>query len=592
MIILGLHDNHSATATLLVDGEVLVVTQEERYTRNKMDGGFPKKSIDMIRKEYPDQFSKIDLVAVGCISQSFIDLSTKRYPNFTVRDFLIEEKRYWLPKSKGKSVDYLTVMNEYVNFSNCHYDLSSIKNKNDPSELLEIRKKYIADYVGISSKKVVFVDHHEAHAHHSFYSSNIREDSLVFTIDGWGDHANATVSKVEDGRLKSLYRTENFNLGRVYHFTTLLLGMQPEQHEYKVMGLAAYAKPAYIKEPLKVFEAMYKIDGTEIKPLLNIDNHYQYLKENLEGFRFDAIAGAVQKFSEDLMTKWVDNWIAETGLSVITLSGCVALNIKASKKISELKSVKKLHICLGAGDESLSIGAAQCVWNKYMNPMLLKPINNPYLDLGFDLADINKAVNHPFVKENYNIIHNCNAKDIAEILSNGNIVAYMHGRMEFGPRALGHRSILASPKSPSIVDDINLVIKNRDFWMPFTPSILDTYKDKYLINPKNIDARFMTMAFESTSSARNDIPAAMHQIDSTLRAQVVDKQTSPEYYNILCEFEKITGIGGMLNTSLNIHGKPIVHKPIDVINEILTHDLVELKYVVFDNVLLKHKGEI
>jgi carbamoyltransferase len=589
MIILGLHDNHSATVCLLVDGIVIAVAEEERYTRIKMDSGFPKNAIDSLRNQYPEEFSNIDYVAVACIHQSFNDFATKRYPKFKIKDFLVEEKRYWLPILNGEKPNYLEVMKDYVDYSYCHYDLKKINNPKDSNELLELRKSHISNYLNVSEDKVVFVDHHLAHAHHGYYSSLIREDALIFTIDGWGDHANASINTIRDGKINCIYKTDQFNLGRIYHFVTLLLGMQPEQHEYKVMGLAAYAKEHYIEEPLKVFERMYKIDGLTIKPLLDITNHYQYLRRELEGYRFDAIAGAVQRFTENILTEWVQNWTLETGLSKVILTGGVALNIKASKIISELDSISNIHVAIASGDESISIGAAQYLWNESQNPMLLKPIDSPYLGQGYNSEDINEALEHPFVKQHYDIVENCSSKDIAEILARGEIVAYMQGRMEFGPRALGNRSILASPVDTGIVQVINTAIKNRDFWMPFTPSILDEFADEYIVNPKNIDARYMTMAFNSTDAAKTNLRAAIHQVDSTLRAQIVYKDLNPNYHDIISEFSKITGVGALLNTSLNIHGKPIVHKPIDVIDEILLHPLVELKYFVFDKYLISLK---
>jgi carbamoyltransferase len=589
MIILGLHDNHSASVCLLVDGEVLAVAEEERFTRIKMDSGFPKNAIDALMEEYPEELSKIDAVAVACVHQSFNDFAIKRYPNFKIKDFLVEEKRYWLPLLNGEKPDYLNVMHDYVDYSNCHYDLKTINNPKDSAEFQNLRRSHIAEYLNVSSDQVFFVDHHLAHAHHGYYSGPINDDALVLTIDGWGDHANATVNTVKSGKLKCIYKTDQFNLGRIYHFVTLLLGMQPEQHEYKVMGLAAYAKEHYIEEPLKVFERMYKVDGLKIKPLIEISNHYQFLRTELEGFRFDAIAGAVQRFTENILTQWVRNWVAETELSNVILTGGVALNIKASKIISELESISKIHVAIGSGDESISIGAAQYVWSMKKNPRLLKSIESPYLGLGFDDNDIQEALDHPFVKENFEISYNCSSSDIAAILSKGEIVAYMHGRMEFGPRALGNRSILASPVDTNIVQVINTAIKNRDFWMPFTPSILKEYADEYIINPKNIDARYMTMAFDSTDSAKGSLKASIHQVDSTLRAQLVEKELNPTYHEIITEFSKLTGVGALLNTSLNIHGRPIVHKPINVINEILLHPLVELKYFVFDNFLISRR---
>jgi len=589
MIILGLFDNHNAGVALLVDGEIIAVAEEERFTRVKMDTGFPKNAIDELRKEYPDLMNKIDYVAVGSTDLSFRDFATKRYPNFTVKDFLIEEKRYWYPKLQGENPDYLEVMSEYVDYDLSHYPLKSILNKKDPKELRVIRRDFISDYLNISSEKINFIDHHTAHAHHAYYSSPIREKTLIFTMDGWGDNTNATVSIEDNGDLRCLYRTNDFNVGRIYHFVTLLLGMMPAQHEYKVMGLAAYAKEHYIVEPLKVFQKILCVEGLEVKKLVDIENHYQYFKTELEGYRFDAIAGALQSFSEDIMVQWVSNWIEHTGISTVVMSGGVSLNIKASKKISELKNLSKLHISPGAGDESICIGAAQVEWKKHNDSNFLKPISSPYLGLGYNQIDVDLMINHPFVKDNYNCKRDVTKIEIAQLLAQGEIIMYMQGRMEFGPRALGHRSILASPQDASVVQKINTIIKNRDFWMPFTPSILAEKSDEYLINPKKISADYMTMAFDSTDKAKKDLVAAIHQTDSTLRAQLVSKEFSPLYHEVLTEFYKITGIAGLLNTSLNIHGKPIVHKPIDIVNEILTNKIVKMDYIVVDNILFSSK---
>jgi len=542
-------------------------------------------------EQYPYEMANIDYVGVACIFQSYKDFATKRYPGFKIRDFLIEENKYWLPILNGEKPNYLKVMKDYINLQNCHYDLKKIKNPDDSEELQNLRRSHIADYLNISKKKVFFIDHHLSHAHHGFYSSQIDTDAIVFTIDGWGDFANATINMVRSGKLECIYRTDQFNLGRIYHFVTLLLGMQPEQHEYKVMGLAAYAKEHYIVEPLKVFEKMYKVEGLDIKPLMKIKNHYQYLKNELEGYRFDAIAGAAQRYVENMLKEWVRNWVKETGINNVILTGGVALNIKASKIISELDSVSKIHVPMGSGDESLSIGAAQYMWSVKNDPTLLQKIDSPYLGLGYSNEDALSVLDHPYVKENFNIKENCSPKDIASILASGEIVAYMQGRMEFGPRALGNRSILASPIDQNIVQVINTAIKNRDFWMPFTPSILAEFAPKYIINPKKIDARYMTMAFDSTDEAKNKLKAAIHQVDSTLRAQLVFKELNPRYHAIISEFSEMTGVGALLNTSLNIHGKPIVHKPVNVIDEILVNPLVELNYFVFDDFLIYRKGK-
>jgi carbamoyltransferase len=592
MKILGLHDGHGSSVSLLIDGEIRACYEEERFSRLKGDSGFPLKAASQLKIDFPNDFNDIDAIAVSTMNHDFSLFATKRYPLFGIKQFLIEEERYWVPTLiNGKKLDYLDVMSDFVDYNYSPYDLNSIKDKKNYSEIRSMRKVYIANYFGVDQTKVFFVDHHTCHAHHAFFSSPLRENVLIITMDGAGDNTNATIHTVkDDGKLKCEYRTGICNIGRVYQYITQCLGMKQSEHEYKVMGLAAYAKEHYITEPLKVFEETYYVDGLEFKSKVPIDNHYQYFKERLEGFRFDAIAGAVQRWSENLIVGWVKNWIKHTGLKNIVFSGGVALNIKASKKIAELDEVNNIFVCMAGGDESTSIGAAQYIWNKLdNNPKILQPITKPYLSAGFNSSDIDEALKRKIVKNNYDISKNIKPKKIAELLAEGNIVAFMSGKMEFGPRSLGHRSILADPRDINIVSTINEAIKNRDFWMPFTPSILDEYKDIYLMNPKNLYSPYMTMAFESTDRAQKDLPAAIHSVDKTIRPQIVYKELSPVYYQIIKEFELITGAGALLNTSFNIHGKPIVYKPIHAVEEVLSHELADLRYVVFEDILLSKR---
>jgi carbamoyltransferase len=592
MIILGIHDGHGSCAALLVNGQIIRVIEEERLTRIKKDTGFPSNAIKLLKKEHPELMENLDKIAIATLDHSIVLHATKKYPLFNIEDFLVEEERFWIPVLlKGEQVDYLEVMSDYVDYSQSVYPLENLNNTDDLIEFQEIRKNYAADVLSVPVSQIHLVDHHVSHAHHAYYSSPLRKDCIIFTMDGIGDGLNATVSKVSDsGNLDRIYSTGECNLCRMYQYITLILGMKPGDHEYKVMGLAAYAKEHYILEPLKIFEDTFYVDGLEFKIKKPISNLYQYFKKRLEGYRFDAIAGALQRYIENILAKWVLNWIEYSGQHNVLFSGGMALNIKAMKQISELDQVNNMYICPSGGDESLAIGAAQYLFTKngYSDDKLI-PISTPYVSAGFSEADKEEAIKDAYVKDNYSIINECSPRDIAKLLSSGEIVALIHGNMEFGPRALGHRSIIADPRDIRIIRVINEAIKNRDFWMPFTPSILNEYSDEYLINPKRLMSPFMTMAFDSTEKAQNDIPAAIHPYDFTVRPQIVDSETFPWYYSIIKEFENITSVGAVLNTSFNIHGRPIVHKPIDAVNEVLKHELVDLNYVVIEDLLLKKK---
>lgn len=588
MIIIGLHDGHGASACILKNGLPVVAIEEERLTREKGCSGYPKLAVEWLKSNYPDEMNAIDAVAVATKHHDFSFFATKRYPRYSIQDFLDEERLFWVPTlCRDERLNYLEVMSHKVDLQHDHYPLMTIKDRKNKSEIQNMRAHFISEDLCIQEKKIIFVDHHTCHAHHAYFSSPLRNNCLIITMDGSGDGLNCTVSDIgSGGGLRKLYSTDLCNIGRVYQFITLLSGMKPAEHEYKVMGLAAYTKDQYISGPLEVFRQTYFVDGLNFKINNPIKNHYQYFRKRLEGFRFDAIAGALQKWTEELLSQFVENWVEETGHRNVVFSGGVALNIKACKRLSELNCVDDIFVSLAGGDESTSIGAAQYVYCQRNNPDDLVQITFPYLSAGYTDKDVEEALSHSFVKENFLITKEVSNHDIAKILSNGYVVGLIYGKMEFGPRALGHRSLLADPRSKNVVAKINETIKNRDFWMPFTPSILEEYADKYLINPKKLKSPYMTMAFDTTTQAKIDLAAAIHAYDETVRPQIVTKEYSPNYYLLLKAFEKETGVGGLLNTSFNIHGKPIVHKPIDIIEEVLMHDLVDLKYVVIDNILL------
>jgi len=593
MRILGIHDGHGASAAILEDGELVRAYEEERFTRLKADTGFPKRALTALQGEFSSGLRDVDHVAIATVNHDFSLFATKRYPLFSVGDFLEEERRYWIPKLiEGRELDYLEVMKEYVDFSLSHYPLASVRNRGDYEEIRALRRDFTAAFLGVSPDRISFVDHHTCHAHHAYYSSPLRgTDVLVVTIDGAGDGLNATIHTVDgDGRLRSQYRTGLCNLGRIYSFVTLLLGMKPSEHEYKVMGLAAYTKEKYIQAPLEVFRSTYYVDGLEFKARQPIRNHYQFLRARLEGQRFDAIAGALQQYAEELITTWIGNWLRHTGTRRVALSGGVALNVKANMKVAELPEVDDLFVCPGGGNESISIGAAQVAHVERAGPGGLRPMRSAYHNGGFTEAEAQAAFERPALKDDYEVVADGNPDAVAEALDGGNVVAVCVGRSEFGPRALGHRSLIADPRSRAVVRVLNEAIKSRDFWMPFTPSILRERADDYLINPKKLRAPFMTVTFETTELARQHLAAAIHDYDKTIRPQLVEREISPEYYDVIKAFERRTGVGGVLNTSLNIHGKPIVRTPMELIDEVLSNANVNLPYLLIGPRLFRRRA--
>jgi carbamoyltransferase len=395
-------------------------------------------------------------------------------------------------------------------------------------------------------------------------------------MDGGGDGRNMTVWKVT-GDIPTLIADSKENvLCEIYKLVTLLLGMRPDQDEYKVMGLAAYAKDAHVKDLLAQFHNILKVDGPKIVYRNKPANLFDHLAESIKYQRFDNVAGAVQQFTEEIMTTFISTLCAETGISRLVISGGIALNVKANKAIQELSCVTDLFVSPGPGDESLSIGGCY-----YMNAGG-DPLENAFL--GFDVAK--EHFDEKSLLAKYNVRHRVTNKEVATLLSKGVIISRVFGAAEFGPRALGHRSILAHPRHLSSVKVINKAIKNRDFWMPFALSILDRGVQDYILIPDNASAPFMTVAFMTKAMLRDDIAAGVHVYDSTVRPQIVIRSAAPDYYDLIESFATITGIPALLNTSFNLHGEPTVNGLTDALH---TLDNSGLTHLVYQDMLITKK---
>ena len=291
---------------------------------------------------------------------------------------------------------------------------------------------------------------------------------------------------------------------------------------------------------------------------------------------------------EEILSKWVRACCQKTGLSRVCFSGGVAQNIKACKVLSELDCVEDIYVCPAGGDTSISIGACYWAMWDYLHRMnlpkeVIRPLENIYLGPEFPPEEIERATQEKGLASKYSVKREVQDREIARLISEGNVIARCCGRMEFGLRALGNRSILADPRRPSIVPKINSQIKFRDFWMPFTPTILAEREGDYLVNPKHLKSPFMAMAFDSTEFARKDLVAALHPADFTARPQILERHRNPRYYDLIKAFEGITGVGGILNTSLNLHGAPIALGPREAIT---TFEHSELDGLLLENCLI------
>ena len=567
MIILGIHDGHNSSAAVIKDGELICSIAEERLSRVKHHYGYPVRAIKMVMEYSKISKKDIDIVAMSSATIPPSYFYTLRNSTFTIEDYWKEQREYWYPRLyNGEKPKYLDVLSHRID-KNFPYDESLIKDEEDHKGMIKARKKLISDSLNIPIEKIKVYDHHKCHAYYGYMLSDKKdEDVLVYTMDGGGDNANGTVSiGSQNAELNEISRSSNCNIGRMYRYATLLLGMRPADHEYKIMGLAAYNSDQYGINAFNIYDETLKVDGLKFKYKKEIKDHFFYFKEKLEGQRFDAIAYGIQKKCENILTEWISNGIKKTGIKNIIMSGGVAQNIKANKLIAELNEVSSLFIPPGPGDESISIGAAYIAYSEISNNIKIKCPNNGYFGPSFDnnqiKDEIDKSINDEYV------VQRITPDMVAQLLANGDVVArFAKEQMEFGARALGNRSILADPRRPDVIHHINKLVKMRDFWMPFAPSIISEREKDYMINPKNIDARFMAVGFDSTELAKKHIPAGLHPFDRTARPQIVYKNDNPSYHRLIREFEKLTDVGALMNTSFNIHGEPIVGSPFDAIS--------------------------
>jgi carbamoyltransferase len=446
--------------------------------------------------------------------------------------------------------------------------------------------KYFSDALQLPPSKVCAVDHHLAHAYSTLPNIRPWGQALVFTLDGWGDGLCATVNLCRDGKLERISASGDMHsLGTYYRLTTSLLGLRALGDEYKVMGLAAYAKPS-----------QYEALASELLSLLRINEAGEWesscsgirLRGELERIyrfkRFDHIAGAIQHVAEKLVREWVLYWIRKTSCGNVALAGGVFMNVKVSQVLAGSEGVQRLFVMPSAGDESNAIGCA--IWAAATRDAStpLKPLQSLYLGMEFGASDVDLALKRTEASSRYRIekIENIN-REVGKLLAANRIVARCSGRMEFGARALGNRSILANPADPLNVNRINEAIKSRDFWMPFAPSILAEDMARYVKKSERIFAPYMCIAFHSTPEAQRELRAAIHPTDLTLRPQAVTREWNPEYHEIIRTFKEQTGIGGVLNTSFNLHGEPIVCSPDDAIS---ASDRSGLTHLVLGNTLL------
>ncbi len=568
-IILGIHDGFDCSAAFMINGKIVYAAQEERFSNFKTDYGLPINSIKSGLKFLSIKTKDINEVSLATHNLSPIVTRLKRETNFSVENHIEEQDQYWFNLFyKNKKPNYYKIFKNKIKNKDTIYNykgiLKNYKQIRDTKIFRDRRKDKISSLFKINKDKIKIQIHEDCHKYYSYFFFPKRKDGIAITCEGIGDYSRGSVSTIQKGNFKLKSYSLDNHIGNIYKYTTALLKMKPAQHEYKVMGLAPYATNDEINKCFKYFDEILKIKGLKVIFKKKPKDLYFHLQNKLKKFRFDVIAGALQKFTEKKLFEWFYSCTKKLKLKTFYFSGGVAQNIKAGMSLNLSKKFNKVLIPVTAGDSSLSIGACfksasdYCEKKNLNKDNYIKHIDNIYLGPQITKLEIEKFIKQKKIKNKYLIKKNITAKYIAKEIFKGNIIGRCSGRMEFGMRALGNRSILCDPRFFANIRKINLKIKKRDFWMPFTPSIIKEDFNKYVINKKKINADFMTMAFDTTKLGRKNLQAAIHPADYSVRPQKVDKVNNPEYYKLIREFKKISGVGALLNTSFNLHGLPIV----------------------------------
>ena len=573
---------HDSAASILIDGKIIAAAQEERFTRKKHDASYPFNAVEFVLK-----YSNLKLSDVNQII-------------FFEKPFLKFER----------------LLETYVAFaprgfqSFCTAMPIWIKEKLFQKKFLFNKLKKHDERFN-NQEKIFFSDHHLSHAASAFFPSPF-EEAIVLTADGVGEWATTTVA-IGKGNNLEIKKEIHFphSLGLLYSAFTYYTGFKVNSGEYKLMGLAPYGKPNFIQQIHKLIDI--KDDGT-----FRLDQSYfnystgltmtndKFNKlfgqkprnpksEKLTQFHMD-IAASIQRVTEEIMIKLAKSIRNEYKLENLCLAGGVALNCVANGKILKEKIFKNIWIQPAAGDAGGSLGAALAIWHiEQNNPRIVNKDDNmqgSYLGPKYNQKEIEKELKN--AGANFNVLDEDELiNKTAEDISRGNAVGWFQGRMEFGPRALGGRSILGDPRSSDMQKNLNLKVKYRESFRPFAPSILkedlsdwfDIHSDSpYMLMVANVnndkciamtDEQKKLFGIDKLNISRSQIPAVTH-VDYSARIQTVNKETNLKYFKLISKFKEKTGCPVLVNTSFNVRGEPIVNTPTNAFNCFMGTELEKL----------------
>ena len=581
---------HDSAACILKDGKIIAAAQEERFTRKKHDQNYPHNAINFVLKYADLKLSAVDQIVF--FEKPFLKFERllETYVAFAPRGFISFAKAMplWIKeKLFQKNLLFNKLKNHDQNYK--------------------------------SDQNIFFSDHHLSHAASAFFPSPFNE-AVVLTADGVGEWATTTVAVGKNNNLE-IKKEIHFphSLGLLYSAFTYYTGFKVNSGEYKLMGLAPYGTPIYVDKVKKLIDI--KDDGTfrlnqkyfnYATGLTMTNEKFDDLfgqkprdpqSQKITQFHMD-IASSIQKVTEEIMIKLARSIRKEYGFKNLCLAGGVALNCVANGKILQEKIFDNIWIQPAAGDAGGSLGAALALWySEQKNERVVNSkddMKGSYLGTDFTQEEIEKELKS--IGAHYEIFNYDQLIDkTAQFLSEEKAIGWFQGRMEFGPRALGGRSILGDPRSDKMQKNLNLKVKYRESFRPFAPSVLredlSTWFDMSVDSPYmllvsniNTDKKIeMTeeqknlFGIDKLNIKRSEIPAVTH-VDYSARVQTVTKDTNSRYYDLISKFKEKTGCPLVVNTSFNVRGEPIVNSPTDAFNCFMG---TELDYLVIGNCILE-----
>ncbi|MBI2137885.1 carbamoyltransferase [Candidatus Woesearchaeota archaeon] len=551
---------HDSSAAILKDGKITAAAQEERWTRKKHDTSFPINAIKYCLREAGITIKEVDCVA-------FYEKPLLKFER------LLSSHIEMFPKSLGTFTKALPSW--------------AIEKLRIPSIL---SKKL--GYKG----ELLYIEHHMTHAAGSFLASPFSE-AAILTVDGVGEWATTTLGTGKDNNITLLKEIHFPNsIGLLYSMVTGYLGFKVNNDEYKVMGLAPYGKPTYYEQMKKIIDI--KQDGSYRLDMSYFAFHY---KERMHNRKFEQlfgpprkkegeveerhkdVAASLQKILEETYFKMLNHlYELSGGMKNLCISGGVALNSVANGKITKQTKFRNVYVSPAPSDAGSSAGAAIAAWNMALGKKERSRMQTAYLGPSYDEAYIENFLTEKGIKY-VKLTETELIRKAAKLLRENNVVGWFSGRMEFGERALGARSILANPCNPEMKDILNLKVKHREKFRPFAPVVPLEDAKKYF--DCDLEVPFMSFVYPVKEKMRQKLPAITH-IDGTGRLQTITKEQNPRYYKLIKEFEKLSGIPILVNTSFNIRGEPIVMTPEHAYR---CFTGTEIDYLALENFLIDRK---